>query len=220
MPEENIINQETSSAEPSAGGSAEDELLSSSEASKLIGVSARTLKRRADLGILRRTSVHTQFGVETRYYKRELEKLRQEARQNRAGVVAEVTAELKGRRAEGADPLVAGGDTRLRSAADLAEVSRVIDQKIDKIVEPFFKLSDTLEAGFDKLLGFQKRIIEIETNRDQEKQQEKEEVKKRTKEERFKTRVIIISYIIVTFGVLAIFGYLFWLMYSGRLFGW
>lgn len=216
MPEENLINQKT----PSAEGSAEEELLPTSEASKLAGVSARTLKRRADLGILHRTSVHTQFGIETRYYKRELEKLRQEVRQKRAEVVAEVTAELKGRRAEDADPLVAGGDTKLRSVADLAEVSRVVDQKITKITEPFFKLARTLETGFDKLLGFQEKILEIETNRDQEKRQEKEEVKKRTKEERFKTRIIIASYIIVTFGVLAIFGYLLWLMYSGKLFGW
>lgn len=229
MPEEEIINQETTSAGPSAGGSAEDELLPTSEAAKLAGTSARTLKRRADLGMLRRTSIHTQFGVETRYYKRELEKLRQEIRWKSAEVVAEVNAEVGGRRAEGAEVPVAGGDTKVRSGAELAEVSRIIDQKIDKITAPFLKLANTLETGFDKLLDLQERIMEIETDRDRERREdreearkrageEREEAKRRTKEERLKTRVIIISYVFAIFGVLGLYWFLFWLMRSGMWF--
>lgn len=230
MPEEEIVNQETISAEPSAGGSAEEELLPTSEASKLAGTSARTLKRRADLGRLRRTSVHTQFGIESRYYKKEIEKLRQELHQKSAEVVAEVSAELKGRHADGAEVPVAGGDRKVRSGAELADVTKVIDQKIDKITAPFLKLANTLEGGFDKLLDFQERLMEIETNRDRERREdreearkrakeEREEAKRRAKEERLKTRVIIGSYVFAIFGVLGLYWFLFWLLRSGMLFG-
>jgi len=48
----------------------------------------------------------------------------------------------------------------------------------------------------------------------------REEGKKREKDERLKARVVIISYIVTTIMVTGIFGYLFWLLRSGRLFGW
>jgi len=213
MPEEMLQNQEKPSAEPSA----EEEWLSSAEATKLVGVSARTLKRRADLGILRRTSVHSQFGIENHYNKEDILKLKKELRQSAEGL-AEVIAEGRGRRAEGADLLFAGGDTAIKR---LAEADKIVDQKIAKLTEPFFKLANTLEMGFDKLLHYQEQIIEIETKRDQDRQKEKEEIKKGIKEEKLKTRVIITSYIFVTLMALGILGYSFWLLYnSGRLLGW
>ena len=220
MPEKDLIKEAATSAEPSAGGSAEEELLSTSEASKLTGVSARTLKRRADLGTLRRTSVHTQFGIENRFYKKEIEKLKQEMFQKSAEVIAEVNAELKGRRAEGADLQVAGGDTKSRSVAELAEVTKVIDQKITKLTEPFFKLASTLETNFDKLLGLQERMIEIETNRDRERGEEREVVIKAKKQERHTNLVRLICYLITSIVFCGFTGYVVWKMYTGILFSW
>lgn len=224
MPDEELINQELTSAGPSAQGSAEDELLPTSEASKLAGTSARTLKRRADLGMLRRTSVHTQFGVEKRYYKKELEKLRQEMQQKSAEVVAEVVAEvdaeLKGRRADGAELQVAGGDTKLRSVADLAEVSKVIDQKISKATEPFFRLADSLETGFDKLLCFQQRMIDIEINRDEERKQEKEAILKAKEQEKQANLARLVCYLIATLVFCGFVVYTTWMLYTGKLFRW
>ena len=216
MPEEMLQNQEKSSAEGSAETSAQEEWLSSAEAIKLVGVSARTLKRRADLGILRRTSVHSQFGIENHYNKEDILKLKKELRRSAEGL-AEAIARGKGWRAEGADQLSAGGDTALRA---LAEVDKIVDQKIVKLTEPFFKLANTLETGFDKLLHYQEQMIEIETNRDRERQKEKEEIKKRAREEKLKARVVIISYIFATLMALGIFGYSFWLLYSRGLFEW
>lgn len=227
MQEENIINQDTTSAEPSAEGSAKEEWLPTKEAAKLVGTSARTLKRRADLGTLRRTSIHTQFGIETRYNIRELEKLKQDLHQKSAEAaeaIAEVNAELRGRHAEGADLHLAGGDTRSRSLAEVAEVTKIIDQKIAKITDPFFKLAAALETGFERLLHFQEltaksqaRMIEIEVNRDLEKQKEREEAKKKVGETRIKTRITIIGYITVIFTALGVLGYLFWLIYGERI---
>ena len=220
MAEEDLINQGIASAGPSAEGSAEDELLATSEASKLAEVSARTLKRRADLGMLRRTSVHTQFGIETRYFKKEIEKLRQEMLQKSAEVVAEVNAELKGRRAEGAELQVAGGDMKLRSAADLAEVSKIIDQKISKVTEPFFRLADALETGFDKLLSFQQRMIDIEINRDEERKQGKEAALKAKEQEKQANLVRLVCYLIATLVFCGFVVYTTWMLYTGKLFSW
>lgn len=221
MAEENLTKQETTSAEPSARGSAEDEWVPTKDAIKIAGTSARTLKRRADLGTLRRTSVHTSFGIENRYYIKELEKIKQELSQKAAEVVAEVSAELKGRRAEGADLLSAGGDTKQRSVAELAEVSKVMDQKIAKITEPFFKLASTLETGFEKLLHFQEQtaksqalMIEIEDNRDREREKQKESANKRIKSELLRDRVTTICYIVATLAILGAFGCLVWMMYG------
>ena len=216
MPEEHHLSQEI----PPAEGSATDEWVPTKEAAKLVGASARTLKRRADLGNLRRTSVHTPFGVENRYNKKELEKLKRELFKRGAEVIAEGLAELGGRRADGAEGQVAGGDTRALSVADHAEVSKMLDQKITKITEPFFKLIKTLETGFggitrieERTAKFQERMIRIETARDREQQEDREG-------ERLKVRVIIICYALATLAALGMFGYLFWLMHSGKLFGW
>ena len=65
MPDESIIKQNGGSAVPPAGGRLE-ETIPTSEAAKIVGVSARTLKRRAERGELRRSSIYTQFGLETR----------------------------------------------------------------------------------------------------------------------------------------------------------
>lgn len=220
MPEKDLIKEAITSAEPSAGGSAEKELLSTSEASKIVGVSARTLKRRADLGNLRRSSVHTQFGIETRYYKKEIEEFKQKMLKKSTEVVAEVNAELKGRRADGADLTVAGGDKQLRSVAELTEVTKVIDQKIAKITEPLFKLSNTLETKFDRLLGLQERMIEIEANRDREEGQEREATLKAKKQERRTNLVRLICYLITSIVFCGFVGYMAWKMYTGILFSW
>lgn len=231
-------NRNIPSAIPSAGGSADDELIPTTEAAKVAGTSARTLKRRADLGTLRRTSVHTPFGIENRYYKRDLEKLRREIRQRRAEVAeasaeasAEVIAELRGRRAEGADPHRAGGDTRSLSVAEGAEVAKILDQKISKITEPFYKLANTLELGFSRLMDFHKQtyeqtmkfqntMIKIETSRDRQKQKERGEAERKEREERRKNRALVIAYIVTTIIIVGVFGYMFWAMFTGKLFRW
>lgn len=222
MPEDNVINQEVTSAGPMAGGSADEEWIATKEATKIAGASARTLKRRADAGVLRRSSAYCQFGLQRLYQKEDLLKLKELLRQ-RADGLADAVAEAKIEVAEAKSADLAGGD---KGGHFLAEVNKTLDQALGRLTEPFFKLTNTLETGFDKLLetqertvDFQERIIEIEVNRDKERQEEKEEGKKRLQEERFKTRVIIISYVILTIGALGFFGYLFWLIYSGRLFG-
>jgi len=229
MPEDNVINQEATSAEPTAGGSAGEEWIATKEATKIAGASARTLKRRADAGVLRRSSAYGQFGPQSLYNKEDLLKLKELLRQ-RADGLAEAVADVKIGVAEAKAAEAAGGD---KGGHFLAEVNKTLDQTLSRLTEPFFKLSNTLEAGLDKLLesqeqtteyqkqtaGFQKRLIEIEVNRDKERQEEREGVKKKAKEDRLKTRVIIISYVILTLGTLGFFGYLFWLIYSGKLFG-
>jgi len=220
MPEEKLMNREIIPATPSAEGSAEEELLSTAEASKIAGVSARTLKRRADLGSLRRSSVHTQFGTETRYYKKEIEEFKQKMLKKSAEVVAEVNAELKGRRADDADPHFAGGDKQERSVAELAEVTRVVDQKITKIIEPFFKIAGTLETNFDRLLSLQERMIKIETSRDRGKEQEREAFIKAKEQEKRTNQVKLICYLITTITFYGFIGYMAWKIYMGKLFQW
>ena len=210
MPEKDLIKEAITSAEPSAGGSAEEELLSTAEASKIVGVSARTLKRRADLGTLRRSSVHTQFGIETRYYKKEIEEFKQKMLKKSAEAIAEVNAELNGRRADGAGLQVAGGDKQSRSVAELAEVTKVIDQKIAKITEPLFKLANTLETKFDRLLGLQERIIEIEANRDREEEKEREVTLRAKEQERRTNLVKLICYLILSIVVCGFMGFMIW----------
>jgi len=224
MPEKDLIKEETTSAKPSAEGSAEEELLSTSEASKLTGASARTLKRRADLGTLCRTSVHTQFGIESRYYKRELLKLIEETRRKRAEMVAEVNAEVKGRHASGADLQVAGGDKQLHSVAELADVTRLIDQKIAKITEPLLKMANAFETGFEKLLCFQEQatqfqtqMIKIEADRDREKARERGERQqgrkatiKAKEQERRANLVRLICYLILSIVFCGFVGFMIW----------
>lgn len=212
MPEEDILKEE----EPSAEGSAQEEWLSTAEATKLVGASARTLKRRADAGALRRSSVYSKFGLEARYNKEDILKLKEELHQRAKGL-AEAIAEARAEDAEGKSADPAGGD---RGSRALAEASRIFDQKIAKLTEPFFRLADTLETGFDKLLHFQERMVDIETARDRERKEERGEEEKRRREERVKNKVITISYILATVAALAFFGYLFWWMATGGLFEW
>lgn len=165
MPENDVLNEERTSADPSAGGSAEEKWLPTKEASRLAGTSARTLKRRADLGTLRRTSVHTQFGVESHYFKEDIIKIKNELRQAAEGFadgIAEVNAELEGRHADGADDKNAdraGGDKGLLSLADPAEANRVLAKSLTKLTEPFFRLTNTLETGFDRFLHLQEDAV-------------------------------------------------------------
>lgn len=229
MPEDNVINQEVTSAGPTAGGSADEEWIPTKEATKIAGASARTLKRRADAGVIRRSSAYGQFGLQGLYKKEDLLKFKELLRQ-RADGLAEAVADAKIKVAEAKSAELAGGD---KGGHFLAEINKTLDQALGRLTEPFFRLSNTIEAGLDRLLesqeqareyqkrtvDFQEHIIKIEASRDKERREEKEEAKKRTKEEVLKTRVIIISYVIVTLGALGFFGYFFWLIYSGQLFG-
>ena len=76
MQDKETLKEKSPLVDPPAGGSA----LSTSEAVTFTGISARSLKRRADKGLLHRTTRHTRFGLESRYLKSELEKLKQARR--------------------------------------------------------------------------------------------------------------------------------------------
>lgn len=185
MPGEEVLRQEGASAEPSAVGSAEEKLLPTREASKLAGTSARTLKRRADLGTLRRTSVHTQFGIEVRYFKEDIIKFKNELRQaaeDLADGVADVNAKLDGRHVDGAEGKSAeraGGDKGSLSLADPADVNRAFARSLAKLTEPFFKLTDTLETGFDRFLHLQEEAVKSQERLQKQLAEEAREIGKR-----------------------------------------
>lgn len=209
MPEENIVKQETASARPSAEGSAEEEWLPTKEATKLAGASARTLRRRADAGVIRRTSVHGIFGVETHYSKEDVIKFKEELRHGAQGF-ADAIAEAKIRVAQGRGAEAAGGD---KGGQFLAEANKSLDRSITKLSEPFFKLVDTLERGFDRFLHLQEqaassqdRMIEIEINRDRQRREKREEAKKSAKIKKVKGFILL-------FLIVCLFGFVTWLGY-------
>jgi len=84
MQEKDAVKEKSPLVDTPAEGSADGATLSTAASIKLTGVSARSLKRRADKGFLHRTTRHTQFGLESRYLKSELEKLKQGTQPRRA----------------------------------------------------------------------------------------------------------------------------------------
>lgn len=196
MPDEETLEKDLGIAETSPPSPPSDEWIPLIEASKLLGLkSIRQVYRRIEKHGIQHKRVAT--GTRVRSYVRREDVLKSRKLAWEEGQISDISEELSD-----------VTSVRRQENVGLEVIRNVIPQVKDFISNTGNKL-EKIEA----VRGIVADLLTLAL-------ESKEEAKKREREERLKTRVIIISYIVTTVMAIGIFTYLFWLIHSGRLFGW